>query len=193
LVASGFLVLAIRESMILSGASMDLAASAPSFGAGSGLWPWPWRSSVFRAPFLSLCESSGWVLPYSSQRRHCKSSRDSAPSHFLPSAVLCLSVLHCDLLRVDLDAGENCRSAKICEMRPVAMRRQWDQQLSGESSRLTGRYPPRCPVLQHRVENREELLHVGRQGELLRLPRLTQALIEAPITEFFLVATSAAM
>jgi hypothetical protein len=38
LVASGFLILAIGESIILSGAAMDLAASVPSFGAGSGLW-----------------------------------------------------------------------------------------------------------------------------------------------------------
>jgi hypothetical protein len=38
LVASGFLVFAIGEGIILSGATMDLAASAPSFGAGSGLW-----------------------------------------------------------------------------------------------------------------------------------------------------------
>jgi hypothetical protein len=38
LMASGFLILAIGESIILSGAAMDLAASAPSFGAGSGLW-----------------------------------------------------------------------------------------------------------------------------------------------------------
>src|SRR4051812_48963306 len=34
LAASGFLVLAIGEAMILSGAAMDLAASVPSFGAG---------------------------------------------------------------------------------------------------------------------------------------------------------------
>lgn len=38
LVASGFLVFTVGESMILSGAAMDLAASVPSFGAGSGLW-----------------------------------------------------------------------------------------------------------------------------------------------------------
>ena len=38
LVASGFLVLAIGESIILASAAMDLAASVPSFGAGSGLW-----------------------------------------------------------------------------------------------------------------------------------------------------------
>jgi hypothetical protein len=38
LVAAGFLVLAIGEGAILSGAAMDLDASVPSFGAGSSLW-----------------------------------------------------------------------------------------------------------------------------------------------------------
>jgi hypothetical protein len=38
LVASGFLVFAIGESVILSSAAMDLAASTPSFGAGTSLW-----------------------------------------------------------------------------------------------------------------------------------------------------------
>ena len=38
LVASGFLVLAIGEGIIVSGAAMDLTASVPSFGAGTGLW-----------------------------------------------------------------------------------------------------------------------------------------------------------
>jgi hypothetical protein len=38
LVASGFLILAIGEGIILSGATMDLDASVPSFGAGSSLW-----------------------------------------------------------------------------------------------------------------------------------------------------------
>lgn len=37
-VASGFLVFAIGEGLILSGAAMDLAASVPSFGAGISLW-----------------------------------------------------------------------------------------------------------------------------------------------------------
>ena len=36
--SSGFLVFAIGEGIILSGAAMDLAASVPSFGAGSSLW-----------------------------------------------------------------------------------------------------------------------------------------------------------
>jgi hypothetical protein len=38
LVASGFLVFAIGEGIILSSAEMDLAASVPSFGAGTSLW-----------------------------------------------------------------------------------------------------------------------------------------------------------
>ena len=38
LVAAGFLVFAIGEGLIVSGAAMDLAASVPSFGAGAGLW-----------------------------------------------------------------------------------------------------------------------------------------------------------
>ena len=37
-VASGFLVFAVGEGIIVSGAAMDLAASVPSFGAGTGLW-----------------------------------------------------------------------------------------------------------------------------------------------------------
>ena len=38
LVASGFLVFAIAEGLILSGAAMDPTASVPSFGAGASLW-----------------------------------------------------------------------------------------------------------------------------------------------------------
>jgi hypothetical protein len=37
-VAAGFLVFAIGEGIIVSGAAMDLPASVPSFGAGAGLW-----------------------------------------------------------------------------------------------------------------------------------------------------------
>ena len=37
-IASGFLVFAVGEGVILSGAAMDLAASSPSFGAGASLW-----------------------------------------------------------------------------------------------------------------------------------------------------------
>jgi hypothetical protein len=38
IVAAGFLVFAIGESVLLPGAAMDLAASTSSFGAGAGLW-----------------------------------------------------------------------------------------------------------------------------------------------------------
>ena len=38
IVAAGFLVFAIGESLLVSGAAMDLAQSAPSFGGGIGLW-----------------------------------------------------------------------------------------------------------------------------------------------------------
>jgi hypothetical protein len=37
-VASGFLVFVVGQSLILSSAAMDLAASGPVFGAGVGLW-----------------------------------------------------------------------------------------------------------------------------------------------------------
>jgi hypothetical protein len=38
IVAAGFLVFAVGEGIIMSGAAMDLAASVPSFGAGASLW-----------------------------------------------------------------------------------------------------------------------------------------------------------
>jgi hypothetical protein len=37
-VAAGFLVFAIGQGLVVSGAAMELAASTPSFGAGCGLW-----------------------------------------------------------------------------------------------------------------------------------------------------------
>jgi len=37
-VAAGFLVFVVGETLILSGAAMDLAASGPVFAAGVGLW-----------------------------------------------------------------------------------------------------------------------------------------------------------
>src|SRR5262245_64314341 len=37
-VAAGFLVFAIAESIVVSGSAMDLAASTPTFGAGVALW-----------------------------------------------------------------------------------------------------------------------------------------------------------
>jgi hypothetical protein len=38
LVAAGYLVFAVGEGLILSGAAMEPVASAPSFAAGAGLW-----------------------------------------------------------------------------------------------------------------------------------------------------------
>jgi hypothetical protein len=38
LVAAGFLVFAVGQGLIVSGAAMGLAESTPSFGAGAGLW-----------------------------------------------------------------------------------------------------------------------------------------------------------
>ena len=37
-VAAGFLVFLVGQSMIVSGAPMELADSVPSFGAGTGMW-----------------------------------------------------------------------------------------------------------------------------------------------------------
>jgi len=36
--AAGFLVFMVGETLIVSGSAMDLAASAPTFAAGAGLW-----------------------------------------------------------------------------------------------------------------------------------------------------------
>lgn len=38
LAAGGFLVFAVGQGLVVSGAAMGLSASAPSFGAGAGLW-----------------------------------------------------------------------------------------------------------------------------------------------------------
>jgi hypothetical protein len=38
MVAAGFLVFVVGEGLVLSGAAMDPAASAPAFSAGAGLW-----------------------------------------------------------------------------------------------------------------------------------------------------------
>src|ERR1700691_2683145 len=49
IVAAGFLVFAIGESLLVSGAAMDLAQSAPSFGGGVGGGAW-----VFLLPRFSF-------------------------------------------------------------------------------------------------------------------------------------------
>ena len=36
--AAGFLVFLVGETLVVSGSALDLAAAAPSFGAGAGLW-----------------------------------------------------------------------------------------------------------------------------------------------------------
>lgn len=38
LVAAGFLVFAVGQGLVVSGAAMDLTRSTPSFGSGAGLW-----------------------------------------------------------------------------------------------------------------------------------------------------------
>jgi hypothetical protein len=38
IVAAGFLIFAIGESLIVSGSAMELTRSVPSFGSGTGLW-----------------------------------------------------------------------------------------------------------------------------------------------------------
>ena len=38
LVAAGFIVFAVGQGLVVSGSAMNLAASAPSFGAGASLW-----------------------------------------------------------------------------------------------------------------------------------------------------------
>lgn len=43
---------------------------------------------------------------------------------------------------------------------------------------LRHRFTPRCPRLEHRIQDHEQLAHARRQRQLLRLARLTQALIE---------------
>lgn len=37
-VAAGYIVFAVGEGLVVSGSAMSLAAAAPSFGAGAGLW-----------------------------------------------------------------------------------------------------------------------------------------------------------
>ena len=65
IVASGFLVFAIAQGLIVSGAALDRAASTPSFGAGSGP----------RAVGLALISvPQGFPLPVrlsGSSRRYC--------------------------------------------------------------------------------------------------------------------------
>lgn len=105
LVASGFLVFAIGEGIILSGAAMDLAASAPSFGAVSGLW-----ASAPCTHQYSACLSLHHADPGTGRSNHfhgdCATDlrRRSALAHFVPIAFFRLSVLRGHVLRLDADA-----------------------------------------------------------------------------------------
>lgn len=87
-VASGFLVFAIGEGIILSGAAMDLDASTPSF----------------RSREQPVGDGA------------C-SHQPSALTHLVPIAFFRLSTLRRDLLRLDLDALEGLRATKLREMR----------------------------------------------------------------------------
>jgi hypothetical protein len=51
--AGGFLVFAVGQGLVVSGAAMDLIRSTPSFGAGAGLW----------AASLAIV-SAGRVMPF---------------------------------------------------------------------------------------------------------------------------------
>jgi len=85
MVAAGFLVFAIGEGLIVSGAAMDLAASVPSFGAGAGLWAVALALiSVPRGFPHSLCDFSGLAPRSSSPRRQGRSSwgRKYCPRQF---------------------------------------------------------------------------------------------------------------
>ena len=71
LVASGFLVFVVGEGLVLSGAAMDLAASVPSFGAGTSLLALALVLTAFRACFLCQCAFQG-SSPPSCLRNHCR-------------------------------------------------------------------------------------------------------------------------
>jgi hypothetical protein len=107
LVAAGFLVFAIGESMILSGAAMDLDASVPSFGAGSGLWAMA-LALIQRSACLSLYRPDFGTDRSNHVRRDIVPDFRgcSAHAHFVPIAFFRLSVLRGHILRVDLDAFE---------------------------------------------------------------------------------------
>jgi len=66
LVASGFLVFTVGETLILSGAAQDLTASVPSFGAGTGLWALALfmisTPNVFSRPVRVLGACAGTLL-----------------------------------------------------------------------------------------------------------------------------------
>ena len=107
LVASGFLVFAVGESIILSGAAMDLTASVPSFGAGTSLWALALVlisvPRVFPLPvrLLGLLAAA----PLCSHRRADLRGR-SGHADDNPIAVLRISSARSNAGRLDLDTCE---------------------------------------------------------------------------------------
>ena len=75
LVASGFLVFTVGESMIPRAQLWTYPQVFRPLEQGVACGRWPLRSSVFRTPFLSSCDYSGLAHLSYSRRRHCKSSR----------------------------------------------------------------------------------------------------------------------
>jgi hypothetical protein len=106
-VASGFLVFAVGEGIILSGAAMDLTASVPSFGAGTSLWALALvlisnsaRVSSPRAPSRAL--RRGPLRSY--RRADLRGRADHADD--IPIAVLRISSARSNAGRLDLDTCE---------------------------------------------------------------------------------------
>ena len=101
LVASGFLVFAIGQCLILSGAAMELNRSVPSFGAGSSLW----------AAGLFLISIPGFfprtrgriVLGSHGIADFCGATAHANNCAF---ALLCLSFARRDIRRLDLDTSQ---------------------------------------------------------------------------------------
>ena len=107
LVASGFLVFAIGEGIILSGAAMDLDASVPSFGAGSSLWATALVLISLPPVFLFPVRTLGLIAASLFMATALQIFAGvSALTHLVPIAFFRLSTLRRDLLRLDLDALE---------------------------------------------------------------------------------------
>ncbi len=107
LVASGFLVFAIGEGIILSGAAMDLDASVQSFGAGSSLWATALVLISLPPVFLFPVRTLGLIAASLFMATALQIFAGvSALTHLVPIAFFRLSTLRRDLLRLDLDALE---------------------------------------------------------------------------------------
>jgi hypothetical protein len=72
LVAAGFLVFAVGEGIILSGAAMDLTASVPSFGAGTSLF----AAVLFAATAVPIFAGVP-IMP--TTHPHCRSTHIQCP------------------------------------------------------------------------------------------------------------------